>query len=153
VVPYLAEAGLLPVEPTQEQRAVLAAVTPLVQERINTLSEAIEMLGFLFVDEESFSIEPDAAAKGLTGESGAILEAASNALAELPDWTTEAIEHALRAALVEGLGLKPRNAFGPVRVALTGRRISPPLFESMELLGRDRSLRRLKRARAGLPTD
>jgi glutamyl-tRNA synthetase len=153
VVPYLAEAGLLPVEPTQEQRAVLAAVTPLVQERINTLSEAIEMLGFLFVDEESFSIEPDAAAKGLTGESGAILEAASNALAELPDWTTEAIEHALRAALVEGLGLKPRNAFGPVRVALTGRRISPPLFESMELLGRDRSLRRLKQARAGLPTD
>jgi glutamyl-tRNA synthetase len=52
----------------------------------------------------------------------------------------------LRSSLVEGLGLKPKLAFGPVRVAATGRRVSPPLFESLELLGRDRTLRRLRAA-------
>jgi glutamyl-tRNA synthetase len=64
------------------------------------------------------------------------------------DWTTPVIEAALRSALVEGLGLKPKNAFGPVRVAVTGRRISPPLFESLELLGKDKTLRRLAAAAA-----
>jgi len=59
---------------------------------------------------------------------------------------TAGIEAVLRGALVDGLGLKPRNAFGPVRVAITGRRVSPPLFESMELLGRERSLTRLRSA-------
>jgi glutamyl-tRNA synthetase len=53
------------------------------------------------------------------------------------------IEQALRASLVDDLGLKPKTAFGPVRVAVTGRRVSPPLFESLELLGRERTLRRL----------
>jgi glutamyl-tRNA synthetase len=57
----------------------------------------------------------------------------------------------VRAALIEGLGLKPKLAFGPVRVAATGRRISPPLFESLELLGRESSLARIEAARAGLP--
>ena len=69
------------------------------------------------------------------------------------DWTTEAIEAALRASLIEGLGLKPKNAFGPVRVAISGRRISPPLFESLELLGREKSLHRLEQARASLLAD
>jgi glutamyl-tRNA synthetase len=153
LVPYLAKEGLLPAEPTEEQMSVLRAATPLVQERMNTLSEAVDMLGFLFIDEDAFAIDPDAAAKVLTGGSGAVLEAAAKALRDLSDWKTEAIEQALRSALVEGLGLKPRNAFGPVRVAISGRRISPPLFESLELLGRERSLRRLEHARAGLSTD
>jgi glutamyl-tRNA synthetase len=61
----------------------------------------------------------------------------------LAEWSTAAIEEALRVALVDGLGLKPRNAFGPVRIAVTGRKVSPPLFESLELLGRERSLGRL----------
>jgi glutamyl-tRNA synthetase len=69
------------------------------------------------------------------------------ALADLPTWATADIEAALRSSLVEGLGLKPKVAFGAVRVAVTGRRVSPPLFESLELLGRDRTLSRL---RAGL---
>jgi glutamyl-tRNA synthetase len=153
LVPYLAKDGLVPAEPTEEQLSVLRAATPLVQERMNTLSEAVDMLGFLFIDEYAFAIDPDAAAKVLTGGSGAVLEAAAKTLRDLPDWKTEAIEQALRSALVEGLGLKPRNAFGPVRVAISGRRISPPLFESLELLGRERSLRRLEQARAGLSTD
>ena len=66
--------------------------------------------------------------------------------ATLPTWATADIEAALRAALVDGLGLKPKLAFGPVRVAATGRRVSPPLFESLELLGRDRTLARLRAA-------
>jgi len=118
-----------------------------VQERMNTLSESPDMLGFLFVPDEAFSIDPDAAAKVLTGDAGAVLEATSKALSELGEWKTDAIEQALRASLIEGLGLKPKNAFGPVRVAISGRRISPPLFESLELLGRDKSLHRLERAR------
>lgn len=153
LVPYLAKDGLLPAEPTEEQLSVLRAATPLVQERMNTLSEAVDMLGFLFVDEDAFAIDPDAAAKVLTSGSGPVLEVAAKALRDLPAWQTEAIEQALRSALVEGLGLKPKNAFGPVRVAISGRRISPPLFESLELLGRERSLRRLEQARAGLSTD
>ena len=89
----------------------------------------------------------------LTGDAGAVLEASVKALSNLSDWTTEAIEAALRASLIEGLGLKPKNAFGPVRVAISGRRISPPLFESLELLGRDRSLHRLEHARTLLPAE
>jgi glutamyl-tRNA synthetase len=153
VVPFLAKAGVLPAEPSTEQLELLAAAVPLVQERMNTLSESVEMLGFLFVDESAFSIDPDSAAKVLTGDAAAVLEATSKALEGLSEWKTEAIEAALRESLIDGLGLKPKNAFGPVRVAISGRRISPPLFESLELLGRERSLSRLKRARASLPTD
>jgi glutamyl-tRNA synthetase len=153
VVPFLAKAGVLPAEPSAEQLELLAAAVPLVQERMNTLSESVEMLGFLFVDESAFSIDPDSAAKVLTADAAAVLEATSKALEGLGEWKTEAIEAALRESLIDGLGLKPKNAFGPVRVAISGRRISPPLFESLELLGRERSLSRLKRARASLPTD
>ena len=74
------------------------------------------------------------------------IRAAHEALAALPGWETPAIDEALRRALIEDLGLKPRNAFGAVRVAVTGRRISPPLFESLELLARERSLGRLHAA-------
>jgi glutamyl-tRNA synthetase len=150
VAPYLIKAGLLPDPPTDKQRALLDAAVPLVQERMNTLSEAVDMLGFLFADERDFRVAPDDAARVLTPESAPVLEAAAAALEALPDWTTENIEKVLRQALVDGLGLKPKNAFGPVRVAVTGRRVSPPLFESLELLGRERTLRRIEKARARL---
>jgi glutamyl-tRNA synthetase len=150
LVPYLAEQGLVPAEPTPAQRELLARATPLVQERITTLSEAVDMLAFLFVDEADFRIDPDTAAKTLTEESDPVLAAAADALGGLPDWSTEAIEAALRSALVDGLGLKPKHAFGPVRVAVSGKRVSPPLFESLELLGRDRALGRIDRARTGV---
>ncbi len=68
----------------------------------------------------------------------------------LPDWTGADVQEALEGALVDSLGLRPRVAYGPVRVAVTGRTVSPPLFESLELLGRDRTLARLRSARAGL---
>ncbi len=77
-----------------------------------------------------------------------MLDAAITALDGVTDWTAANIEEALKSALLEGLELKPRKAFGPIRVAVTGATVSPPLFESLELLGRDRSLSRLREARA-----
>ena len=153
IIDHLGRRGVLAAEPTDRQRQLVRAATPLVSERMQVLREAESMLAFLLVDEESFTVEPDDAAKVLTPEAGGVLEAAESALAGLGAWDTAAIESALRAALVDGLGMKPKNAFGPVRVAVTGRRVSPPLFESLELLGRDATLRRLAAARglAGQP--
>jgi glutamyl-tRNA synthetase len=148
IIDHLVRRAVLPSEPTQEQRALVLAATPLVNERMQVLSEAEGMLGFLLVDEADFAVDPDDAAKVLTGDAAAVLEAAVTALSDLATWATADIEAALRASLVEGLGLKPKVAFGAVRVAVTGRRVSPPLFESLELLGRDRSLARLQAAAA-----
>jgi glutamyl-tRNA synthetase len=146
VLPFLARADLVSKPPTAEQRRVLEAVAPLAQERMIVLSEAVGLLAFLFVDE--VEIDPAAAAKQLSGaEAVEVLDAAVSALSDLADWTTPAIEDSLRNALVEGLGRKPRQAFGPVRVAVSGRTVSPPLYESLELLGRTRTLTRLAAAR------
>jgi glutamyl-tRNA synthetase len=146
VVPFLAGAGLVSEPPTAEQRHVLEAVAPLAQERMIVLSEAVGLLAFLFVDD--VEIDPAAAAKQLSGtEAVEVLDAAVAALSDLADWSAPAIEEALKNALVEGLGRKPRQAFGPVRVAISGRTVSPPLYESLELLGRERTLARLAAGR------
>jgi glutamyl-tRNA synthetase len=109
------------------------------------LGEARDLLGFLFTPDSDLVIQPDA----MPGAAAAdVLDAATTALTHLPEWTTPAIEAELRAALLDGLGLKPRDAFGPLRSAISGRRISPPLFESMELLGRDSTLARVRALRA-----
>ncbi len=143
MLPYLQRARVVPEQVSADQLALLASAAPLVRERMTTLDESVEMLGFLFVEEDVFRRDPIDTAKLLDEDGRSIVKAAHDALGELGSWTTEAIEEALRRALVEERGLKPRNAFGPVRVAVTGRRISPPLFESLELLGQDRSLARL----------
>jgi glutamyl-tRNA synthetase len=145
VIPFLARAGLISDPPTAGQRAVLEAIAPLAQERMIVLSDAVGLLAFLFT--EDVEIDPAAAEKQLGAGAGEVLDAATAALQELPEWTTEALETALKQALVEGLGRKPRQAFGPVRVAVSGRTVSPPLYESMELLGRERTLARLAAAR------
>jgi glutamyl-tRNA synthetase len=128
--------------------AVVRAGAPLVQERIQTLAEGAAMLRFLLVDEDAFEVDEVAAAKQLNEAGQAVLAAAVPTLTDLPEWTAGAIEDGLKMTLVEELGIKPRNAFGPLRVAATGSTISPPLFESLELLGRDRSLARLRAAQA-----
>ena len=148
LVPYLRALGVVGAEPTDEQRQLLIAATPLVRERMTVLSEGAEMLAFLFVPESRFAVDPGDAAKVLTEAGLRVVREARDTLAGLGSWDTAAIESALRAALVEKLGLKPRLAFGPVRVAVTGRRVSPPLFESLELLGRERSLARMDSALA-----
>ena len=142
-IPFLTHVGLVDDPISDAQFALLEQAMPLVHERMNTLSEVVGLLGFLFVDDAHFTVDPADAEKVLDDDGLAVVRAAYDALAALPDWRTEAIEQALRSALVEERGLKPRVAFGPVRVAVTGSRISPPLFESLELLGRERSLPRL----------
>jgi glutamyl-tRNA synthetase len=124
--------------------ARFAVAAGLVQTRIVVLGDAWDLLKF-FNDDE-YTIDPKAAAKELGDEARPVLEAALVTLDGLLDWTLPHIEAALKGALVEGLGLKPRKAFGPIRVAITGSLVSPPLFESMELLGRQRSLQRLRAA-------
>ena len=127
--------------------ADFATAADLVQTRIVVLGDAWDLLKFLNDDE--YAIDPKAAAKGLDPDGIGVLTTALNALAALDgvtDWTTANIENVLKAALIDDLGLKPRKAFGPIRVAATGTSVSPPLFESLELLGRDRSLRRLRSA-------
>jgi glutamyl-tRNA synthetase len=141
ILPYLVQADVVAEPITDADREMVHRATPLVQERIGLLSEAVGMMAFLFVDK--VDVDPDAAAKQLGPDQMPVVAAARVALADLDDWSAAAIESALRAALVDGLGLKPRNAFGPVRVAVTGRTVSPPLFESLELLGKERSLARL----------
>ncbi|MBC9225618.1 glutamate--tRNA ligase [Aeromicrobium sp. 636] len=133
---------LLPYLPQGVDVDLVTAAAPLVQERSNLLTEAADMLAFLFAGDD-FTVDPDDAAKQLNEDGLEVAKAAREALAGVGEWTTESIEAALRQALIEERGLKPRLAFGPVRVAVTGKRISPPLFESMELLGREASLARL----------
>ncbi|RDV46786.1 glutamate--tRNA ligase [Leifsonia sp. ku-ls] len=150
-IPYLAAAGVVEEPLTAAQREVLAKAAPLVQERVQLLGETPGMLGFLFTDAASLVVEDDARAS-LPANAGEVLAAALGALELVPEseWTHDAIESALRDALVEGLGLKPRVAFGPLRVALSGRRVSPPLFESMEILGKAETIARLDRLSAAL---
>jgi glutamyl-tRNA synthetase len=136
----LERAGLTP------DPAVVVRAAPLIQERIQTLAQGVDMMRFLLVADADFAVDEAAAAKQLGDAGQAVLAAAIPALEGVGKWTSGAIEDALKSALVDGLGLKPRNAFGPVRVAVTGSTVSPPLFESMELLDRDRSLARLRAA-------
>lgn len=150
-VPYLQAAGVVDTPITPAQEAVLAEAAPLVQERIGLLGEAPGMLGFLFTDAAGLAYDDDALA-GLPADAPAVLAAARDALDRLPAeaWQHAEIEEALRDALVDGLGLKPRVAFGPVRTAISGRRVSPPLFESMQILGKIESFERIDRLAARL---
>jgi glutamyl-tRNA synthetase len=145
ILPFLQGAGVLPGEPTDEQRALLRAAVPLVQTRMTLLTEAVGMLRFLFVDDVALELE-EASVAALPDDAATTLSVAYDALVQFEHWTAADIEGALRVSLVDGLGLKPKTAFTPVRVAVTGRRVSPPLFESMELLGRESSLSRLRSA-------
>ncbi|KUI42647.1 glutamate--tRNA ligase [Mycobacterium sp. IS-1590] len=122
-----------------------AEAAALVQTRIVVLADAWDLLRFL--SDADFTLDEKSAAKELKPGAVPVLDAALDALDNVGDWTTPAIEAALKEALLDGLGLKPRKAFGPIRVAATGASVSPPLFESLDLLGRERSLARLRSGR------
>jgi glutamyl-tRNA synthetase len=145
LIPYLQSAGVLGAELTSQQEAILTEAAPLIQERVTVLSEAPGMLGFLFKTAEEIVIEEDAKA-GLPENSSEILTAAIEALTALADddFVTDKIQAVLHHSLIEELQLKPRNAFGPLRTAISGRRISPPLFESMQILGKFETIARLR---------
>jgi glutamyl-tRNA synthetase len=141
-LPFLMKDGVI--QGSDEEIAIVKSALPIIQERIARMNEVTAMLKFLFVEDVIFDAESETKVKEEPSQH--VISQALSALENVNDWKHEVIEAALRAVLIEKLGLKPRLAFGPVRIAVTGSHISPPLFESMELLGRARSLARLKAA-------
>ena len=143
LIPYLQKGEVLSTPPTPAQLEILGKGAPLIQERITVLGEAKDMLGFLFTDSSKITIDEDAR-KGLPENAKQIVAAATAAISDLDVFTTDALHDLLNKVLVEDMGEKPKNAFGPLRTAITGRRVSPPLFESMEILGKAETLARLE---------
>lgn len=141
LIPYLQAEGLVDTEPSDEQLSILRFSAPLIQERITVLSESVEMLRFLFV--EKIQHDDDSLAK-LPENTSEIIDASVATLQALEVWETESIQKALQTELIEKMQLKPRIAFGPLRSAVSGRRVSPPLFESLEILGKEISIQRLR---------
>lgn len=126
-------------------------VAELVQTRIKKLDDAWDLVRFLIVSDEELVLDEKSARKNLKEDAVQPLEVAISVLSDVPDWDTASIESALQKALIEDLGLKPRKAYGALRVGISGQAISPPLFESMELLGRESTLVRLRAAREVTP--
>ena len=148
ILEHLAFTGTWP-QPSAEQVRVLRAATPLIQERLTLLSEVPAKIAFLLASDDEIVIADDARAT-LPPNATEVLDAALQALETLEPWGHDEIQATLRRALVEDRGIKPRLAFGPVRVAVTGSRVSPPLFESLEILGQASTLERLARLRRRL---
>ena len=142
IIPYLQSAGVIGATVTDNELAILTEAAPLIQERIVVLSEAVPMLAFLFVTADQIVVEEDAKT-GLPENSKEITEAAIAALENLDVFETAKIQEVLNQKLIEEMAQKPRNAFGPLRTAISGKRISPPLFESMQILGKAETLDRL----------
>ena len=155
IVPFLHREGLVSASSFEDLRSdeqsVLTAAAPLIQTRIQLLGEAPGMLAFLFAADDELIFD-DAAVTKLKGNAVAVLDAAIPVIEGVAEsaFVAGTLEAGLREAIVEGMGIKPRLAFGPIRVAVTGRQVSPPLFESMEILGKASSLARLHALRARL---
>ena len=149
IIPYLQSAGVLGSTVTDAEMEILAKAAPLIQERIVVLSEAVPMLSFLFVTADQITVDDDAKS-GFPENSSDINDAAIASLEGLAEFETAKIQEVLTQKLIEEMAQKPRNAFGPLRTAISGKRISPPLFESMEILGKEETLARLSLFARGL---
>jgi glutamyl-tRNA synthetase len=142
-IPFLAAEGLVSDPPSADEWRLLEAVVPLVQVRMDRLAEIVDLAGFLFGAPE---IRADDWKQIMSQEwAGDVLREMQQALSDLGAWNAETIEETLRS-VADRKGVKPRLAFGPLRVAVSGRRIGPPLFESLEILGREKALRRIETA-------
>ncbi len=150
LMPYLQRAGLVAESPGAAERARLESLIPLIQERLVVLSDAPDLLEPFYKAPESYDPALLIPKKLDAATTRGALEAASAALSDLETWSVERIEATLRA-LAEQLGLKVGDLFMALRVAATGRKVSPPLFETLHALGRDEALRRLRRATASIP--
>jgi glutamyl-tRNA synthetase len=141
VAPFLVREDVVP-EVGPEARGLLSKLAPLIQDRTKRLDEVPGQVRFLFVED----VAPDEkAARLLDAERAPLLAAVADVLAALDPWTPEAVGEALKA-WADSTGLKRKDALQPVRAAVTGSLISPPLFESIEALGRDRAMARLRAA-------
>lgn len=145
---YLTEYTDFPTDYPAEKFAIAAE---LVQTRIKMLGDAYGLLSFLAIADEDLTLDEKSAKKNLKETAIPALDAGIAALEGIEEWTTPAIEAALHKALIEDLELKPRVAFGALRVGISGQAVSPPLFESMELLGKESTLTRLRATRAVTP--
>ena len=144
MVPILASAGLVAAEEAEERREWLHELAPLVSERVKRLDEIVPMVAFLFAD--TVTIEEEARTKVLDKEGADVaLVAIAEALGALDDFSPQAVEEALRS-VPEAAGVKPKLVFQAARVAITGSTVSLPLFESLSLLGKERSLERIRAA-------
>ncbi len=143
-LPFLKNAKVI--SGSEEEIALVKAALPIIQERITKLNEIPAMLKFLFV--KDFTVDLESVAKISDVASKAVLTRSLEELIPLSEWTHSSIESVLRSSLIDEMGLKPRVAFGSVRIAVTGSTISPPLFESMELLGKSACLERISSALA-----
>lgn len=150
IVPYLHDASLVSANDFDlllpREQEIVSKAAPLVQTRVQVLSEAVGMMGFFFVLDDQVVIEDDAR-KTLREDSAGVLTRTIEVLGQVPAeaFVAANLQEVLRTALVEEMQVKPRLAFTPARVAISGRRVSPPLFESMEILGKDATLARLRR--------
>jgi len=160
LLPFLEEAGVLSGNPSLGELGRLKDVAELIQTRIGTLKEAAPLVAPFFMADDELEVSDDARSS-LADKAAEVLDAAIGALEQISDegygvlgsesdWNAGRIEADLRSVIVEGLGIKARFAFGPLRAAVSGARISPPLFESMEILGKHSTLTRLRRLRASL---
>ncbi len=160
LLPYLEADGVLSANPSLGELGRLTEVAELIQTRIARLTEATPLVAPFFQADDQIAIAADARHQ-LDAHAPRVLDAALHALADLDDhgdgvlgtaggWTAERIEAALRTALVDGLGLKAKLAFGPLRTAVSGQLVSPPLFESMQILGKTSTLTRLQALRDSL---
>ena len=138
-LPFLLKSGVI--SGTSDEISVVKSALPIIQERIVTLAEIPSMLNFLFM--KDFIVAPDELSKIQDDSSQQVLKVALAKVVSLDSWNHANIESTLRVALIEELGLKPRIAFSALRIAVTGSHISPPLFESLELLGKERSIERI----------
>jgi glutamyl-tRNA synthetase len=143
LLPYFEKAGY------QVDLNILAKAIPLIQTRMTTLDEGPELAGFLFKDEITVPAEMMVGKNMTAVGSGAALKKAVSILEVLPEFTAASAEEPMRAVADE-LGLKAGQLFGILRNVVTGQEISPPLFESMELVGREKVLARIKAAIATL---
>jgi glutamyl-tRNA synthetase len=155
LLPFLERDGVLSGNPSLGELARLKSITELIQTRMALLSEATALVAPFYVADDALEIADDARAQ-LKENAPEVLATALRVLGDIDDagtgvlgsdsgWNAPSIEAALREAIVEGLGIKPKFAFGPLRTAVSGQRISPPLFESMEILGKTSTLARLQR--------
>jgi glutamyl-tRNA synthetase len=133
---------------SDEERAQFLEIVPLVKERTKLLPDVADQVRFLFNDIEEYD-EKSWAKVMATAEGPVALDAATAALTDIEPWTTESIESALRQMLVD-TGLNARKGFQPIRVAVSGSTVSPPLFESLDILGQPTTLARISNARARL---
>ena len=144
VAPFLVQAGMLSAADIEARRGWLEQLAPLVNERVKHLDEVPPAVAFLFSD--AVTMDPAAVEKVLSAEQApSLLDACVDALGAVEPFDAENIKVAL-LEVAEAAGVKSKVVFQAVRVAVSGTTVSPPLFESLELLGSERALSRLRGA-------